>query len=201
MFSDLQICTGFAILISGFRAYSCDLQSYHWQLIVYMAWLASVTHASVLSSLRNYLLNHHRQLWWRFGGMFVIATMLLVAIALTYDFTWNGDGPKNLAKCPGSSAVQDALETKLKLGFFLAYGYGIRILKLFPVFDNTPRLLSRWLKRKSILIQDGGDGRLRWDPHRRPNRHRTRFVDPVIIAFCRTAHIHLDLLTSFLAEV
>jgi hypothetical protein len=196
-FSDIQICTGIAILISGFRAYSCDLQVYHWQLIVYMAWLASVTHASVLSTLRNYLLNHPRQLWWRFSGMFVIATMLLVAIGLTSDFTWRKYRIKNFARCRSEwIPSSEALDTKLKLGFFLVYGYTIRILKLFQAFDNMPRRLSLWLKKKSIHIED------HWNPDTRgADGRKIRVIDPITIAFCRVAHIHLDLLTSFLGEV
>lgn len=107
-----------------------------------MTWLASTSHMAVLSSLRNYLLTHGKQLWWRFGAMFVIATMLLVALGLTSTFspTWFGNGVwyidepmkssmetanSRLAKCAApDSDGKGALESKLKLAIFLSYGYG-----------------------------------------------------------------------------
>lgn len=170
-----------------------------------MAWLASVTHASVLSSLRSYLLSHRRQLWWRFGGMLVNASMLLVAIALTSDLTWTGGRHTRLAKCPerNKADAQDALETKLKLGIFLWYGFTIRVLKLFPAFDRSPRRLSHRLRTFSISIERGRDGGRGWDPSLKgPVMNiRMRLLEPIIIACCRVLHIHIDLLTSFLGEV
>lgn len=206
VFSDIQTFTGIAVLISGFKAYSCDLQSYHWQLIIYMAWLAFVTHASVLSSLRSYLLRHRRQMWWRFGGMFVNASMLLVALALTSDLALTGGRHTRLAKCPerNKADAQDALETKLKLGIFLAYGFTIRVFKLFPAFDRSPRRLSYRLRTLSISIEMGRDGRLRWDPRLKGSAMdmiKMRLLDPLVISGCRVLHIHIDLLTSFLGEV
>lgn len=171
-----------------------------------MAWLAFVTHASVLSSLRSYLIIHRRQLWWRFGGMFVNAAMLLVAVALTSDWTWTGDRHKQLAKCPESNTVlaRNALETKLKLGVFLAFGFAIRVLKLVPGFDKSPRRLSLKLRTKSIEIEKGRCQTSAWDPYRTGSTFelfKTRLLDPILICGCRILHTHIDLLTSFLGEV
>lgn len=201
-FSDIQLFTGIAILISGLKAYTCDLQSYHWQLIIYMAWLASVTHASLLSFLRNYLQNHRQQLWWRYSAMCTTIIMLTVAIAVTPEFSTYrlviGNQATRYAKCPQTDPVDTLLTTiefKLKPLFFLIYGYIIRTLKLFRWFDNKPRLWALKLRRKSIRMQFelGQDlflkniGLLLW---------RT-----LVISLFRIIHLHLDIVTSFLGEV
>lgn len=212
-FSDVQIFTGLAVLISGLKAFTCGLQSYHWQLVIYMSWLSLVTHASLLSFLRNYLMTRPRQLWWRFGGTFAILVMFVTTVALTPDFTWYFSGsPSHYAKCPatadGSSPEMEigssSLESKLKLSFFVVYGFGIRVLKLFPIFDDTPRRISLWLRQRSMQIECGHEGGPAWDPYRKCDwkaRFRILFFHPLQIAVFRVSHIHIDILASFLAEV
>lgn len=185
--------------------FSCKLQSYHWQLILYMTWLASTSHMAVLSSLRHYLLTHRKQLWGRFGGMFIVAVMFLVALGLTSNF--QSTASPRLARCPvPKDDARLALESRIKIGIFLGYGYTIRVLKLCEGFDKTPRRFSLWLRRLSLRIQNGdGDKRREWDPNRRAKSwveaSRTMLLEPVLIALCRMLHIHVDLLNSFLAEV
>lgn len=206
-FSDIQICTGLAILISGFNAFSCGIQSYHWHLIIYLAWLALITHASLLSLLRNYLLNHRQQLWWRFTGMFAILIMFIVAVSITPNFEWtNRQQLTHYAQCAAIGVAGDSgsIESKLKMIFFVAYGYVIRSLKLFKTFDQAPQRLSSRLRRKATSIQHGITG-----SHGRDSFEHSSFmvklkmmvVDTFQIMLYRVLHLHLDLLTSFLAEV
>ena len=84
--SDLQIITGLSILISGFALLRCGLQTYHWQILVYLAWFSSLTHLSCLTLLRNYLYNHPTERLWRLLGMGLIVVMLVGAILPTASF-------------------------------------------------------------------------------------------------------------------
>ena len=52
MLSDQQLVTGIALLASGYSQLSYGLSSYHWQLIVYLAWFSSLTHLTTLTALR-----------------------------------------------------------------------------------------------------------------------------------------------------
>lgn len=223
MFSDIQILTGVAVLIGGYKAFACGLSLYHWQLVIYQAWLTTVTHATILSFLRTYLLNHRQHLLWRFGGMSIIIVMLLVAIILTPRYTWDSTTIHEAGQSaicylhytveqlfPGQSEssqvpnVSESLESRLKVMFFLAYGYTMRILKLFRGFDRRPRYFSFKLRLTMNKVRYGGRGRDKWNP-----RHITSlkqgiwvlFLDPLVIAGCCILHIHIDLLTSFLGEV
>jgi hypothetical protein len=86
--SDLQIITGISILISGFTQLRCGLSSYHWQVVVYLAWFSSITHLSCLTFLRSYLYNHPEERAWRLIGMGILILMLLAAFIPTGNFNW-----------------------------------------------------------------------------------------------------------------
>lgn len=53
MYSDQQIITGLALLISAYTQLASNITSYHWQLAVYLAWLSSFTHLCCLTVLRQ----------------------------------------------------------------------------------------------------------------------------------------------------
>jgi hypothetical protein len=194
-------------MISGFKAFSCGLQLYHWQLIIYMAWLATVTHASLLSLLRSYLLNHRAQLWWRFAGMFIVLVMFVVAVTITPHFTWTySKNYADYAICPEPSEISDSksLESKLKLSFFIVWGYTVRFLKLFRRFHDAPQRLSLTFRNQCIKVQYGQDGISGWNPFEKcgkKQRFKIMVLNPLLIAFYRTLHLQLDFLTSFFFEV
>src|SRR5947207_386718 len=89
--SDLQIVTGFSIIISGFIQLHCGISAYHWQILVYLAWFSSLTHLTCLTVLRNYLFNNPGQRLWRWVAMGVIIVMLVVALYPTGSFDWVGN--------------------------------------------------------------------------------------------------------------
>ena len=96
MFADAQIFTSLAILIGAYASLSCDIVAYHWQYMIYLAWLASITHLASLSFLRNHLANNPVKRAWRLVAMCIIQVMLSVAVGLSMTFAedpWvNGRG-------------------------------------------------------------------------------------------------------------
>ncbi|KAJ5177784.1 uncharacterized protein N7500_000483 [Penicillium coprophilum] len=86
--SDLQIVTGLSILISGYAQLHRGLSSYHWMVIVDLAWFSSLTHLACLTILRNYLYNHSRQRMWRLLCMAVLVILLTVALSFTGGYDW-----------------------------------------------------------------------------------------------------------------
>lgn len=89
---DLQIITGFGIIVSGFYCLK-DISAYHWQIVVYLAWFANVTHITTLTFLRDYL--HSRkdlqERNFRVFIMLLFLLLLLVAELPTGFFNWVND--------------------------------------------------------------------------------------------------------------
>ena len=88
--SDIQLVSGFAILISGYAQLRCGLSVYHWQIVVYLAWFSSLTHLSSLTFLRQYLKIHSRLRILRVIAMFLFASMLIVALVPSGNFSGLG---------------------------------------------------------------------------------------------------------------
>ncbi|KAJ5183820.1 hypothetical protein N7492_001436 [Penicillium capsulatum] len=86
--SDLQIVTGFSILISGFAQFPCGLATYYWMLIVEMAWFSSLTHLSCLTLLRSHLYNRTTERAWRLFAMGAMAGLLVIGLVFTGRYTW-----------------------------------------------------------------------------------------------------------------
>lgn len=80
--SDQQILTGVSILTAGY-AKRCSINVYHWQVVVYLAWMSSGTHLITLWVLRDYLREKSILRLSRVAGMFILFLMLFIAIAPT----------------------------------------------------------------------------------------------------------------------
>ncbi|KAI8661900.1 hypothetical protein NCS55_01061400 [Fusarium keratoplasticum] len=141
MFADIQIFTGFAVMISGYVALGCGLQSYHWQLTVYLVWLASLTHLAALSFLRNHFANNPSQLVWRVIAMFIMMMLLEVAIGLAGYFNWD----------KGPSKASD----------FAACYFGDKIDTKSVAFES---MLKALILLTSKRLQNGDDNARPQDP-------------------------------------
>lgn len=93
MASDQQIVTGLSILAAGY-AKRCTINVYHWQVVVYLAWMSSSTHLITLSVLRTYLREKRILRVVRVAGMLILFMMLCIAIiptgSQTYYYIMNG---------------------------------------------------------------------------------------------------------------
>ena len=85
--SDQQILTGVSILTAGY-AKRCTINVYHWQVVVYLAWMSSGTHLITLSVLREYLREKSILRFSRVAGMLILFFMLVIAIAPTGSQTY-----------------------------------------------------------------------------------------------------------------
>jgi hypothetical protein len=94
--SDQQIVTGIAILGAGFQGLRLGgIDSYHFQTVIYLAWMSSSVHLSALSILAPILKERPALRIWRLTGMFVLLILLVVALIPTTSndwglTTWNG---------------------------------------------------------------------------------------------------------------
>ncbi|KAI9728736.1 MAG: hypothetical protein M1828_002842 [Chrysothrix sp. TS-e1954] len=87
VFSDQQVITGLAMLIAGFAQFQ-TIDVYHWQVVVYLAWMSSNTHLTTLTVLRSYLQQRHTLKTWRITGMSVMVILLIVAFVPTSSQSW-----------------------------------------------------------------------------------------------------------------
>ncbi|CAI0641598.1 unnamed protein product [Colletotrichum noveboracense] len=88
---DIQLLTGFGILLSGYVNLFIDtISAYHWYIIVYLVWFSNLTHVACMTVLRGHLHRHPTQRRWRLSLMFVLWVGLLVAIGPTFWFDWMG---------------------------------------------------------------------------------------------------------------
>ena len=154
-FSDQQVITSIALLISGYSQLRDGLAVYYWQLIVDIAWFSSVTHLTTLTCLRYYFQKRRGLKILRLISMAVTAGMLSCALAstgylgdndLSYDYpAWclfhrkllrttdqgHSEGNGQTTEGDDWTGYYNTVYVVLVL-FFLCVSYGVRVILLFP---------------------------------------------------------------------
>lgn len=86
--SDLQIVTGFAIILSGFAQFKCGLAALNWRIVLDLAWLSCLTHLTSLTMLRRHLHRHAFERIWRLCAMGILAALLAAGLLMTANSRW-----------------------------------------------------------------------------------------------------------------
>lgn len=87
--SDQQIVTGIAIMLAGFVGLCrSDISVYHYQIVLYLAWLSSSVHLSALTMLRPFLNTHPGIRAWRLAGVISLFFMLIIGLVPTISNDW-----------------------------------------------------------------------------------------------------------------
>lgn len=87
--SDQQIVTGIAIMAAGFQGLRLGgIDSYHYQIVVYLAWMSSSVHLSALSILAPILKARPALRVWRLTGMLVLLVLLIIGLVPTVSNDW-----------------------------------------------------------------------------------------------------------------
>jgi hypothetical protein len=80
-FSDQQLVTGLAILVAGYcEMLNNNLSLYHWNIVVYLAWMSSAVHIASLTLLKDVF---NKRSWLRnlrVAGMLALLTLLTIAM-------------------------------------------------------------------------------------------------------------------------
>lgn len=90
--ADLQLITGFALLIAGyvtvFKGVTArDIHNAHWTLIVYMSCLSSSTHLAAVLTLRKYFDDHKKIAVLRIYLILAFSALLVVALSTSRSFS------------------------------------------------------------------------------------------------------------------
>lgn len=208
--SDLQIVTGFSILISGFARLQCGLAAFEWLFIVNLAWFSCITHLSCLTVLRNHLYYRGSERLWRLFAMGALATLLVVGL-LSMGNAWWSEGvfryPEDYAICHLRFSYSRIYPyyyhpfwTMLVSSMLIIIGFVSRVVKLHKTLS-----INLFGKAKLWII-------LRMQKMLRPifnwscthgYRHglRRSLVYRPLLALFLTMHLILDGWTSLMFEV
>ena len=163
MYSDTQVLTGIAILLSAYIQLSCGISIYHWQVAVDLAWFSSLTHLTTLTSLRAYFRKRPQLAFWRLFLMGVNLLLLVTAMAPTGYISYTYLDYSTPAKCLYSKTSWTAATRYTFRGFanleevkiifntalvvltlvFLLTSFGTRSIRLFTPLSKFAR---RWLR-------------------------------------------------------
>ncbi|KAF9734343.1 hypothetical protein PMIN06_004243 [Paraphaeosphaeria minitans] len=86
--SDTQLVTGLAILIAGYSQLSCGIASYHWQILVYVAWFSSFTFLSAMAFLEGFFLANNSLRLIRVFFMCTMGALQIAALLPTGSRNW-----------------------------------------------------------------------------------------------------------------
>lgn len=150
--SDQQLVTGLAILVAGYyEMFNNNLDLYHWQIVVYLAWLSSSVHIASLTLLRDVLNRNATLRNLRVAGMLILLVLLSVAMWPTRFMTWMSNDVSQPARCYWTSPAHldwymrqsDPNWIISMLMLLLAYAW-----KLSQLFSSSRGFIRRWLVAK-----------------------------------------------------
>ena len=174
--SDQQLVTGLAILVAGYyEMMNNNLSVYHWQIVVYLAWLSSAVHIASLTLLRDVFNNNPTLRNLRVAGMLLLLALLEVAMwPIRFTDYWGGRPVGMPVRC-WWKPTQMQSSGPLVVGpnwvltvvmLLLAY-----VWKLSQLFESSRGFVRRWLVAKpeaaiERLMRTAAlghrSGRLRW---------------------------------------
>ena len=141
---DQQIVTGIAILGAGFQGLRAgSISVYHYQIVLYLAWMSSSVHLSALTILGAELRGNPGLMAWRLAGMLVLLVLLAVALVPTISNDWGlqrwegmlagRSGWGIAARCFWGRLWGDGVNSDSVLGFvILGVSYVWKVGALFP---------------------------------------------------------------------
>jgi len=140
--------------------------------------------------------------------MLIMAVFLLVAVGFAAHFDWDDDveekyaQPSFTALCVFKTPIRRdtiAFESTIANLLLIVYGYTIRIVKSIEAVSN-------WLRKRPGKLRKMRDSLDRnWKPEVSGQKAleilKNMFFRPLGIAFLMVVDLHLELFTSYMAEV
>ena len=188
--SDQQIVTGIAILVAGFTKIR-TISMYHWQVIVYLAWMSSNVHLTSLSYLRIYLQRNRKLRAFRVGAMSVLFLLLFVALYPTCDTRWavetsgKSDLPSQIPArifWTGDEILHDGYsfgpDGRVRIDAIVAYIFLTvsYVWKILMLYDRSRDTLRDWTRTKPLHILERAIQRQATRPRRRGRGPAYKFL-------------------------
>lgn len=152
---DQQIVTGIAILGAGFQGLRTGTISvYHYQIVLYLAWMSSSVHLSALTILGVELKRNPGLMIWRVTGMLVLLVLQVVALIPTISNDWGlitrdgmlpgRSGWGGPARCFWGRLWGDGINSDSVIGsLILGVSYVWKVGALYPVAGSWYNRLVR----------------------------------------------------------
>ncbi|KAK0374281.1 hypothetical protein CLIM01_08343 [Colletotrichum limetticola] len=194
MLSDQQLLTGLTILIAGYtQALGANLSAYHWNAVVYLAWLSSTVHLMSLSVLRDRLRASRALRSIRVSAIILILGLLLVALVPTVSSKWRSMQPGLPVRCfwdtrtYGSKKHRDSWISYVSL-------IGAFAWKLCQFFDSSRDWVRFWGRSQLEYFLEMAAKRTL----QKPPGWRKRALYKAIISIYIVSVAWLELLESFM---
>ncbi|KAL9073790.1 MAG: hypothetical protein Q9157_004615 [Trypethelium eluteriae] len=190
--SDQQLVTGISILLLGYIQH-CSMSSFHFIVIVTLAWFSSTTHLSTLSVLYHHLNKYPTLKYIRIFGMLILYVMLMVGLLVLY------------ASYPFQVPVQCRLEglslagnkplnlfVAIILFIFLTVSYLSKFVRLIHPSFQSPKKLDDSIRRQDNCVK-----KLKYlDGCNLPD-----IVEKALRSFIVFNYINLEFIDSFLWQI
>ncbi|KAL9093887.1 MAG: hypothetical protein Q9165_003810 [Trypethelium subeluteriae] len=164
--SDQQMVTGIAIMGAGFNGLIQEsISVYHFQTVLYLAWMSSSVHLSALTILATYLNNRKALKAWRLAGMATLLVLLIIGLIPTASNDWGIEVWDSMpaghtgwgipAHCFWFKTWGDGVNPDAVLGFLiLIVSYMWKVGALFTwsrkIFYRCVRYPLDWLLEKMV---------------------------------------------------
>ncbi|RAK78961.1 uncharacterized protein BO72DRAFT_62199 [Aspergillus fijiensis CBS 313.89] len=228
-FSDMQLLTGFSILITGASQLRGGLSTFNWNAVISLAWFSVMTNLICLTILRNYLHNHSGDRAWRIFFVGALCLFLVIGLGFTGNYNWITD--RQIPLPPNSSdkdlmcdshalsegfppAIDDAATCYLLAKPEATEGFLSMLLAvlliIFSFISRTVRLSRsisvNWLGRFRIGLRLWVHAGLKYvhdwsDAAKSPRGLKSTLFYLPTLALTLTAHLLVKGFTSMLAEV
>jgi len=213
--SDQQIVTGIAIMTAGFVGLrSGQISVYHYQIVLYLAWLSSSVHLSALTLLRPFLNRHSGLKVWRLVGMGALFIMLIIGLVPTVSYDWgiiNFKDPKDSsigkndltgwgvpASCFWSKTYADGVNNDAPIGYvLLVISY---VWKIGDVFGSGRKFYASRIRRP---LESAVESLLTLPARRYHRTQQTRYLwcFRLLLILCIPFIAVLEFLASFSASL
>lgn len=143
--------------------------------------------------------------------MLIMLMMLIVAAGLSGHFNWKEEEDRLIkAVCSFQRPLKrsgPAFEAMVMIILLSTYGYFVRVLKLVKGVDDRVKTFTNTKRSKSTMLAEDWLVEHRQAFEVAVNLQNSRqilrlvFLKPLQVCLLQLVYFHLDLLTSFLAEV
>lgn len=144
MFSDQQLLTGLGVLTAGYvQVVNASLSAYHWNSVVYLAWLSSTVHLMSLSVLRERLKRSKISLATRLCAILLVFVLLVAALWPAAMFP---EKPAMPVRCLWKVRAYNTSEVSYFINTPVSYFtlVGTFVWKLSQFSDRTRRWMRYW---------------------------------------------------------
>lgn len=160
LYSDTQVVTGMAILLTGYIQLPSGISSHHWQVIVDLAWFSTLSHLATLTALRGYFRKQTRMAVCRTVFMGLVLVLPATALGPTGYISQFATSPvpakclysptayTDITKAVGYQFSPDALQAYNKplIVMSLAFLVSSYVTRVIRMFDTASMRAQDWLR-------------------------------------------------------